>query len=61
MKGIVIGLSLIVVFILCCFLHKGNEEKEQEDKEQEKYLKEWSEKHGKQKRDEQRSNYEIMF
>ena len=47
MKGIVIGLSLIVVFILCCFLHKGNEEKEQEDKEQEKYLKEWSEKHGK--------------
>lgn len=50
MKGIVIGLSLIyVVFILCCFLHKENEEKEQEDKEQEKYLKEWSEKHGKQK------------
>ena len=53
MKGIVIGLSLVYVFfILCCFLHKGNEEKEQEDKEQEKYLKEWSEKHGKQKRDE---------
>lgn len=53
MKGIIIGLSLIyVVFILCCFLHNGNEEKEQEDKEQEKYLKEWSEKHGKQKRDE---------
>ena len=36
MKGIVIGLSLIyVVFILCCFLHKRNEEKEQEDKEKE--------------------------
>ena len=47
MTGIVIGLSLIyVVFILCCFLHNGNEEKEKEDKEQEKYLKEWSEKHG---------------